>query len=90
MQTIEIVYVTPLKEALCIKVECPPGASVTDALTASNIYTLYPETKSLPFGIFSKKTTPDRILSPGDRIEIYRPLVLDPKEKRRHLARKRK
>ena len=39
-------------------------------------------------GIFSKHVSMDRVLNDGDRIEIYRPLLLDPKEARRKRAQK--
>ena len=38
-------------------------------------------------GIFGRKVTPDQLLHDGDRIEVYRPLVLDPMEARRRRAR---
>jgi hypothetical protein len=37
-------------------------------------------------GIFSRKVAPDHVLGEGDRVEIYRPLILDPKEARRRRA----
>jgi putative ubiquitin-RnfH superfamily antitoxin RatB of RatAB toxin-antitoxin module len=38
-------------------------------------------------GIFGRRVAPDQPLRDGDRVEIYRPLVLDPKEARRRRAR---
>jgi putative ubiquitin-RnfH superfamily antitoxin RatB of RatAB toxin-antitoxin module len=37
-------------------------------------------------GVFSHKVAPDQVLEQGDRVEIYRPLTLDPKEARRRRA----
>ena len=41
-------------------------------------------------GIFSRKVTLDYLLSAGDRVEIYRPLLADPKEVRRQKAEQEK
>jgi len=39
-------------------------------------------------GIFAKKVAPDRVLEEGDRVELYRPLTLDPMEARRRRAKR--
>ena len=58
-------------------------------LLASSSVTSFPENLA-PFsiGIFGKRVTLDKILKEGDRIEIYRPLIRDPKEARRLRAKK--
>ncbi|MBA4696868.1 MAG: RnfH family protein [Legionella sp.] len=61
----------------------PSGATLVQALNASGVYKKHPETTNLSVGIFSKQKPLDTILEQGDRIEIYRPLLLDPKEQRR-------
>ncbi|KTD15121.1 Persistence and stress-resistance antitoxin PasI [Legionella gratiana] len=87
MVKIEVVYV-PLKKTVVHKIlELKLGATVSDALHASEIYVTYPETRSFPVGIFSKQVSLDQVLKEGDRIEIYRPLILDPKENRRKKAK---
>ncbi|HEX9433230.1 MAG TPA: RnfH family protein [Burkholderiales bacterium] len=63
------------------KVELPAGALVRDALQASGL-NLDPSA----VGIFGKRVAPDARLADGDRVEIYRPLALDPKERRRQRA----
>jgi putative ubiquitin-RnfH superfamily antitoxin RatB of RatAB toxin-antitoxin module len=68
--------------AKAVTLDLPPGATVRDALRASGM-------DGDAVGIFGKRVEPQTRLSDGDRIEIYRPLALDPKERRRQRARKR-
>lgn len=65
--------------------EVAPGATVMDALRASEMPTRFPElaTANLSLGIWGQKTGPDQLVQHGDRVEIYRPLRVDPKEARR-------
>ena len=58
------------------------GMTVEDVLKAAN-FKLTPEQT---VGIFSKAVNPDTQVMPGDRLEIYRPLLIDPKEARRNRA----
>lgn len=67
--------------------ELQMGATVADALNASAIYTIHPETGHMSVGIYAKQVSLEQVLREGDRIEIYRPLILDPKEKRRQKAK---
>jgi hypothetical protein len=46
-----------------------------------------PLAQEVPFGVWGKRVTPDYVLREGDRVEIYRPLLADPKEARRRRAR---
>jgi len=64
--------------------ELPAGAVVRDALIAAGI-----DVEASAVGVFGKRVRPDTPLADGDRVEIYRPLLLDPKERRRERARKR-
>ena len=64
------------------KLELPAGSLVRDALRAAGI-------RADAVGVFGKRVDPDTPLADGDRVEIYRPLGLDPKERRRQRARKR-
>lgn len=81
---IEIAYAT-IDEQLVIKQQVAAGCTVRDAIFQSKILEAFPhivvgETK---VGIFSRLVRWDTLLKPYDRIEIYRPLLLDPKEIRR-------
>ena len=79
---IEVVYARP-EGAQVVRLELPAGATLRDALMASGF-----DSKSQAAGIFGKRAALDRPLADGDRVEIYRPLALDPKEARRRRARK--
>lgn len=67
----------------------PAGSTVAQAVAASEFACRFPGIDPLAggIGIFGVKCDPGRILRDGDRIEIYRPLVFDPKESRRRRAR---
>jgi putative ubiquitin-RnfH superfamily antitoxin RatB of RatAB toxin-antitoxin module len=78
---VEIVAARP-DRVDAIAVELPAGACVRDALRAAG-------TTADAVGVFGKRVDLDTVLADGDRVEIYRPLALDPKERRRQRARKR-
>jgi hypothetical protein len=83
---VEVVYAHP-QGAQVVSVNLPAGATLRDALAASG-FELNVEQQA--FGIFGKRAALDQPLKPGDRVEIYRPLAMDPKEARRLRARKRR
>jgi putative ubiquitin-RnfH superfamily antitoxin RatB of RatAB toxin-antitoxin module len=58
----------------------PAGATVRDAVAAAHL-------AGTAFGIFGKRVSPDAKLADGDRVEVYRPLAMDPKEARRRRAK---
>ena len=88
MLQVELVYVNEEGGIFQVTLDLKQGATVADALEQSKLFALHPEAKDLPVGIYSKQVTQDTILKAGDRVELYRPLSLDPKEKRRLRARK--
>jgi putative ubiquitin-RnfH superfamily antitoxin RatB of RatAB toxin-antitoxin module len=70
--------------------QLPHDATVDTALRASGLLERHPEIgEATPVGIWGKVTSRDTPLRDGDRVEIYRPLVADPKAARRDRARKR-
>ena len=89
MVPVELVYVALGKDPIYRHVSLLAGATVADALQQSELWNDYPETNGLSLGIFSKTVSLDTVLKSGDRIEIYRPLVSSPKDKRRQRARKK-
>lgn len=89
MFDIELVYSPANQELVHMHLTLPENATVHAALEQSGIYTRYPETRTLNVGIFSRPATKETRLQPGDRLEIYRPLALNPMEKRRLRAKKR-
>jgi putative ubiquitin-RnfH superfamily antitoxin RatB of RatAB toxin-antitoxin module len=86
---IEVVYARP--EAVnAVYVNLPPGATLRDAVLASGLLGGARDLEKQAFGIFGKRAALDHPLADGDRVEIYRPLAMDPKEARRRRARARR
>jgi putative ubiquitin-RnfH superfamily antitoxin RatB of RatAB toxin-antitoxin module len=84
---VEVAYATPEKQ-LIIPITVKTGTTVQEAIDLSGIKKEFPEIDldRDPIGIFGKHTTLDKTLREKDRIEIYRPLIADPKEIRRQRA----
>jgi len=68
-----------------------PGTTIGEAIERSGVLHDFPEINltTQPVGIYAKKKTLDTVLRERDRIEIYRPLVADPKDSRRRRAAKK-
>jgi uncharacterized protein len=84
---VEVTYARPERQDV-ISVKLPVGASLLQAVEKSGLPAKYPEidlAKS-KFGIYSKLAKPDTVLRDRDRVEIYRPLIADPKEVRKQRA----
>lgn len=73
---------------LLVALELRERATVADALNAANLPDRLPSlnVNMDAVGIFGQACRPDRILSDGDRVEVYQPLKADPKTVRRELA----
>lgn len=84
---IEVCYALPQKQVL-VGLKLPAGATLGQALEASGLLEKYPEIdlKKNKFGIFAKLSKVDAVLRDRDRVEIYRPLIADPKEVRKQRA----
>lgn len=67
------------------------GTTIGAAIERSGVLEAFPDINltTQPVGIYAKKKTLDTVLRERDRIEIYRPLVADPKESRRKRAAKK-
>jgi uncharacterized protein len=87
MVKIEVIYVPVAQNMVRIGLMVAPGSTVGDVLNQSGILETHPEVKGLAVGIFSEPVALDTPVKAGDRIEIYRPLLVDPKEKRRQRAK---
>jgi uncharacterized protein len=85
--TVEVAYARPGAQ-LILELTVPEGTTVDEALRASGIAERFPEIDldSAKVGIFGKLTKRDTVLRPKDRVEIYRPLIADPKEVRKQRA----
>jgi putative ubiquitin-RnfH superfamily antitoxin RatB of RatAB toxin-antitoxin module len=84
MISVEVVFALPEIQVL-ESVELHDGASVQDAIDASGLPERFPEERldALPTGIWGHLAEREQRLNNGDRVEIYRPLVMDPREARR-------
>lgn len=91
MIRIEIVYALPERQTL-LELTVPAGTTVAAALEGSPIASLHPELdwSQNRVGIFGRVVSFDRLVEKGDRIEIYRPLVADPKASRHARVAKRR
>lgn len=85
---VELAYARE-KEHTLIALSVRKGATIRDLITMSGILSYYPEIKmdDLVCGIFGHIKSPADTVAAGDRVEIYRPLTVDPKEARRARAR---
>ncbi|MES2369621.1 RnfH family protein [Thiobacillus thioparus] len=84
---VEVVYALPEQQTL-LQVQLAEGASVGDAIRQSGVLEAFPDIDLAKnkVGIFSKLVKLDEPLRDKDRVEIYRPLIADPKEVRRKRA----
>lgn len=84
---IEVAYATPQRQQI-IPLRVSLGTTVADAIDKSNIKHYFPEIdlEQQKVGIWSKAVKLDHELREGDRIEIYRALIADPKAVRRRRA----
>lgn len=85
--SVEVVYALPTQQVL-LRASLPKGGTVEDAIRASGIMDAFPEIDlgKNKVGIFSKLVKLDETVRDKDRVEIYRPLIADPKEVRRKRA----
>ena len=90
---VEGAYALPHKQKI-VTLNVPEGTSMLDAVRLSGMDQHFPELdlESAPLGIFGKAVPKpaERVLQSGERVEIYRPLIADPKEVRKQRAAKAK
>ena len=84
---IEVVYALPQKQER-VALGLPPGSTVLDAVQASGLLQRLPQFGLGCVGVWGRPVTPETRLRDRDRVEIYRPLIADPKEVRRERAAK--
>ena len=87
--TVEVCYARADKQEV-VNVRLPAGATVLAALEACGLLEKYPEidVKKNKVGVWNKLSKVDNTLRDRDRVEIYRPLIADPKEVRKQRAAK--
>lgn len=86
---IEVALAMPKQQEL-VSLEVEAGTSLAEAIHLSGIVEKFEgfELDLTRVGVFGHKTKPDQVLRDGDRVEVYRPLIADPKEVRRQRALK--
>ncbi len=84
---VEVAYALPGRQ-LVVPVEVEEGTTAREAVERSGLLDEFPEIDlaASKLGIFGKLTKPDQPLRARDRVEIYRPLIADPKEVRKQRA----
>jgi uncharacterized protein len=89
--SISVVYALADRQHV-MKLKVPMGTTVAEALERSSFLAQFPELKAAPVNcaIYGRVVALTQIVADGDRIEILRPLLIDPKEHRRQLAAKNK
>ena len=85
--SIEVAYATPaLQKVVAMKVE--PPCMARNAVAASGLKRYFPDLdyEAVSLGVWGRRIGDDHLLQPGDRLELYRPLAEDPRERRRRIA----
>lgn len=88
---VEVAYANAERQVI-LTCKVPPGVTVQQAIHISGILNLFPEIdlSKQGVGIYSQRVSLDSFVKVGDRIEIYRPLQIDPKQARKLRAQKTK
>lgn len=84
---VELVLATADAQVL-LALDVDEGATVDDVIAASGIESRFPalDIAAMPVGIWGKQVSRDSAVRQGDRVELYRPLEIDPREARRQRA----
>lgn len=85
--SIEVVFAR-MHQSDIVRIKLPEGSSIRQALDVSGLLQKHPQIdlETWKFGVFGKLGKLDTALCDHDRVEIYRPLIADPKEVRRRRA----
>ncbi|OGI50390.1 MAG: RnfH family protein [Candidatus Muproteobacteria bacterium RIFCSPHIGHO2_12_FULL_60_33] len=85
---VEVAYATPRRQEV-VEITAPPGTTIEQAIRESGMLERFPEIDLAQHrvGIFGEVARLHDPVHDGDRIEIYRPLLADPKEVRRRRAK---
>ena len=91
MLEVEVAYALSHQQFLR-RLKMPSGSTFRQAIVQSGVLSKFPEIdlKSVKVGIFSRPVDLDVLLNSGDRVEIYRPLILSPTDARRLRAERQK
>lgn len=85
---VEVACALPDRQVV-LPLEVPAGCTAGEALAQSGIFALHPalDPARCGIGIYGEEVGSGRVLRAGDRVEVLRPLLDDPRERRRRLAR---
>ena len=85
---VEVACAQPSRQVLK-RVSVAPGTTLREVVEISGLHVDFPELgiERLDVGVFGRRMDPETTVRPGDRVEVYRPLLQDPKESRRSRAR---
>ena len=88
---VEVAYALPDKQDI-VMLEVLPGTTAVEAVSQSEICHYFPDLQleDASLGVFGKAVKNDYVLHAGERVEIYRPLIADPKEARKQRAARAK
>jgi len=88
---VEVAYALPEKQKI-VALQVAKGTTAQEAMIQSGIAEQFSglDLESAKIGVFGKAIKPAQVLAAGDRVEIYRPLLIDPKESRKERAAKAK
>jgi len=89
---VEVAYALPDKQRI-VKLDVPSGTTALQAVSMSQLDEVFEELvvgPDIKLGVWGKAVTGDRVLAMGERVEIYRPLLVDPKEVRKARAARAK
>jgi putative ubiquitin-RnfH superfamily antitoxin RatB of RatAB toxin-antitoxin module len=88
---VEVAYALPGKQEI-VMLEVLPGTTAAEAVAQSEICQHFPglQLEEAKLGVFGKAVKNDYVLHTGERVEIYRPLIADPKQVRKERAEKAK
>lgn len=87
VMVVEVAYAGPDEQSV-LKVTGQSGMTLCEAVEQSGILSCFPEIdwETVDVGVYGKIAKKDDVLRPGDRVEIYRPLIANPKEVRKKRA----
>ena len=88
MPRVVVAFSPAPRQVLEWAVDLPEGATARDAVLASGWPQFCPGQEPADLGIWGRRCTPQHALREGDRVEVYRPLLVDPKVARRERFRK--
>ena len=86
---VEVACAEPARQ-IVKRISLSPGATLREAVEVSGLAADFPllAREPLDLGVFGRRMDPETAVRPGDRVEVYRPLLADPRESRRSRARR--